>query len=74
MFEEKILDLAKEKAAIDDQEKRMNNISSKLSIQEIELRNRFKEVQEAKDEIGNIKQIKGELGQVASNFQEQVAE
>ena len=47
LFEEKILDLAKEKAAIDDQEKRMNNISSKLSIQEIELRTRFKEVQEA---------------------------
>ena len=49
IVEEKILDLSKEKAAIDDQEKRMNNISSKLSIQEIELRTRFREVQEAKD-------------------------
>ena len=66
--EEKILDLVKEKSSLDDQEKRMSTLTSKLSIMEVELRAKFSDIQTAKEEIKEISVLRDELTQIASQF------
>ena len=64
--------MIKEKASLDGQEKRMNNLASKLSIMEVELRSKFSDVQEAKDDISRIDNVRENLTQVSVNFEEKI--
>jgi len=72
IVEEKILDLTKEKKALDDQEKRMSNLTSKLSIMEVELRSKFADIQEAKEEINGISVLREELTACSDSFERKI--
>ena len=64
--------MTKEKKALDDQEKRMSNLTSKLSIMEVELQSKFADIQQAREEINGISVLRQELTTCSDSFERKI--